>query len=541
MANSLCITIRFLQPLCHARGDRAEPEWPPAPLRVFQALVSAAAARWNERTRLASAKPALHWLERQPLPLIIAARGEPARGKYRLYVPDNIGDKVAASWSRGGTASIADYRTEKDVRPTNLPPGGDAVHYLWPLRATDPEFEKHKEVLFAAARSITHLGWGVDMVAANASVISEADASQLSGERWRPTVDASETGYRVPIEGTLNALIDKHHAFLNRVSPEGGFIPVPPLSNFDVVGYRRATEPAKRALAAFSLLRPDASGFRPFDTASKGLDVAAMMRHAASADNIARALGWSPEKVATFVLGHGEPIGESHVPFLGARLAYIPLPSIEPRGEGRSLTVASIRRALILVFGGQANEDLQHLARLLSGAELFRQGQNNPVALLTRIPDTDRTVRRYTDPASIWGTVTPVILPGYDHPRGLRKRLFPSPESGREPLDQPKEKELLGKLDRRVGDLLRKAIRQAGYAEELAQHAEVAWRPVGFFPGTELATRYRFPDKLRRFRRLHVRVVWRDAAGSPIAIPGPLCLGGGRFQGLGLFAAMSSP
>jgi CRISPR-associated protein Csb2 len=537
----LCITIRFLQPMCHARSDRAEPEWPPTPLRVFQALVAASAARWNERTRLAYAIPALHWLERQPPPLIIAARGEPARGKYRLYVPDNIGDRVAASWSRGGTASIADYRTEKDVRPTNLPAGGDAVHYLWTLRAADPKVEKHKEVLFAAARSITHLGWGVDMVAANASIVSEADAVKLPGERWQPTGDPSPTGYRVPNKGTLNALIAKHHAFLNRISPEGGFIPVPPLSDFDVVGYRRATDPPRRAIAAFSLLRPDASGFRPLDTASKGMEVAAMMRHAASSESVARALGWSPEKVATFVLGHGEPIGESHVPFLGARLAYIPLPSIEARGDGPARVVGSIRRALIVVFGGQADEDLQRLARLLSGAELIREGQSDPVALLSRIPNTDRTIRRYTDPASTWATVTPVILPGYDHPRGLRKRLFPRSESGREPLDEEAEKELRIKLDRRIDVLLRKAIRQAGYADELAQHAEIAWRAVGFWPGTELATRYLFPNKLRRFRRVHVRITWRDPAEKPIEVPGPICLGGGRFQGLGLFAAVDSP
>ena len=38
MSDYLCITVRFLQPYSHGRGDGGEPEWPPSPLRLFQAL-----------------------------------------------------------------------------------------------------------------------------------------------------------------------------------------------------------------------------------------------------------------------------------------------------------------------------------------------------------------------------------------------------------------------------------------------------------------------------------------------------------------------
>jgi CRISPR-associated protein Csb2 len=536
MPDSLCVTIRFLQPVCHGRGDQGEPEWPPSPLRVFQSLVAASAARWNERERLQTAAPALKWLERQPPPLIVAPRAEPSQVKYRLYVPDNVADKVAGSWSRDGSASIADYRTEKDVRPTNLLSLEDSVHFLWRLSDSDHDIGTHKEVLFAAARSITHLGWGIDMVVANASIISDAGARKLPGERWRPTVGSSATGYRVPIEGTLDALVDKHRAFLNRITPEG-FHPVPPLSKFNVVEYLRATEAASHRFAAFSLLKPDASGFRSFDNARDGIAVAAMIRHLAGLDDITAALGWSPEKVASFVLGHGEARGEPHVPIDGPRLAFVPVPSIEPRGKDRAEVVGRIRRAMIVVLGGQADANLRDIARLLSGAQLQREGQSDSVAMLSRIPDSDNTIRRYTTSSTSWATVTPVILPGYDDPRKLRKRLFALPHSGAQPLTVGVQKELLGKLDRRIDYLLRKAIRQAGFSEELSQHAVVEWRAPGFWPGTELATRYLFAEKHRRFRRLHVRINWRDNVGNPISIPGPICLGGGRFQGLGLFAA----
>ena len=81
---------------------------------------------------------------------------------------------------------------------------------------------------------------------------------------------------------------------------------MPPLSAFQVVRYGRSTDPPRRPFAAFSLLKPDASGFRPFDPVQHTITVAAMMRHAASDDAVARALGWPADKVAGFVLGHGE-------------------------------------------------------------------------------------------------------------------------------------------------------------------------------------------------------------------------------------------
>lgn len=535
MPTYFCITVRFLQPEYHGRCDRDVPEWPPSPLRVFQSLIAASAARWNERVRLEYAVPALRWLERQPAPSIVAAVGEPSQVKYRLYVPDNVGDKVAGSWSRGGADSIANYRTEKDVRPTHLRHGDDAVFYLWPLADSSAEFETHREVLLAAARSITHLGWGVDMVVAEGSVISAEDSDKLPGERWRPWHDRTADGLRVPVEGTLNALIAKHDAFLNRLGPEG-FNPVTPLTAFRVVGYRRATDPPQHPFTAFSLLRPDASGFRPFDTARGAMVVAGMLRHAAGSDHVIRALGWSPEKVAGLILGHGEAPGEPHRPVRGSRLAYIPLPSIEFRGEGKPHVVGSIRRALITVFGGPGNDELQQLTRLLSGTDLIGEATDDPVAMLSQIPSSDRTVRCYAKPSTTWATVTPVILPGYDDPRKLRRRLPTSDEGPR--VDSQEQERLLARLDGRIDHLLRKAVRQAGYSDELARHAEIEWRKVGFWPRTEMATRYACPDTLRRFRRLHIRITWRDAIGEPVAIPGPICLGGGRFGGLGLFAAI---
>lgn len=536
MSEHLRITVRFLDRAFHGRGDGGEPEWPPSPLRLFQALVAAAAAHWNERENLEYAFQALAWLERQPLPHIIAPVGV-SGDKYRLYVPDNVTDLVAKSWSRGNEASIADYRTEKDIRPTWLPEENTAVHFLWPVTADDPEFTAHREILCSAARSITHLGWGIDMVAAEACVISDEDMALLCGERWRATEDNAGTLLRVPIAGTLEDLKRKHTAFLGRTNG-ASFKPVSPLSAFRLAGYRRNGEPPRIPFAAFSLLKMDGSGFRPFDPVRNGMRVAGMVRHAAGADSIAKALGWPKEKSNRMVLGHGEQEGAAHIPVDGPRFGFVPLPSIEFRGSGRARTVGSIRRFLVTGLRGCSRQEVLAFAQMLSGQALIEEESQQQIAFLSRIPDSEKIVRDYTTPSATWATVTPVILPGYDDPKHYRRRLSALADSDQSPIASAEQKQLLTKLDDRIELLLRKSIRQAGFSDELAKHAEVQWSGSGFWPGSDLASRYAVPEKLRRFPRLHVRITWRNAADHTLAISGPLCLGGGRFIGLGLFAPL---
>jgi CRISPR-associated protein Csb2 len=534
MQQHFCITVRFLDGRFHGRGDGGEPEWPPSPLRVFQALVAAAAAHTNERNALTSAAPMLQWLEAQPAPLIIAPANARA-AKYRLYVPDNVGDLVARSWRKGNVASIADYRTEKDVQPMRLI-GGEAVHYLWPLPDGDAAFSQHRPLLQECARVMTHLGWGVDMVVANAPVISDEEAEQLSGQHWQPTVSDSRNVLRVPVAGTLEDLKRRHAAFLQRVHPDS-FAPVPPLSKYRLMNYLASGKPPATAYAAFGLLTPNASGFRPFDPVRNGMRVAGMLRHAASSEALAAALGWPTEKMKRLVLGHSERDGEAHVPVDGPRLAFIPLPSIEAHGKGRANLVGSVRRVLVLGVRGANRDDLEQLARLITGQQLIDEHTQRVSALLSRLPNSDKMVCRYTASATTWATVTPLVLPGYDDPKKYRREVFHRVAEGRE-LTAERQKKLLGRLDRRIDFLIRKAVRQSGFSAQLARHAKIDWNNSGFWPGTDLASRYAIPDTLRRFRRLHVRITWRDAAGDPIQIEGPLCIGGGRFVGLGLFAPL---
>jgi CRISPR-associated protein Csb2 len=532
MSAYFCLAFRFLDPAFHGQGDGRRREWPPSPLRAFQSLV-AAAARQHRGTLGGGVRAALEWLESQPSPAVISPEGVEGSG-YCLSVPNNAMDIVARAWCRGnysnsGDASPATHRTMKVVHPTLLSEG--AVTFVWPL--PDPptdEIREHTQVLSAIAPSVVALGWGIDMAVGHGSILSHTEAEGLQGERWLPMTGARNGGLRVPARGTLEDLVRRYERFLARLGPNG-FVPPPALSAYGKIEYRRAIDPPRRSVAAFSLLRLDASGFRTFDTARRALTVAGMTRSAAKL--AAERSAWPPAKTNAFILGHGEPHDAGmHVAVGPQRFAYLPLPSIESRGKGKARVVGSVRRVMLYCFAGGSESEIAWARRMLSGQDLVDEVTKRPVALLSLIPENDKVVRCYAQTAADWATVTPVVLPGYDDPEHLRRRA----KSGT--LSSEQQRRVLDRLSDRIDGLLRKAIGQAGFPQELADHAEMEWRKVGFWPGTDLADRYRVPDHLKRFPRFHVRIRWRDARGEPVEVPGPVCFGGGRFYGLGLFAAL---
>lgn len=547
MPAQLRISVRFLDGAFHGRGDGGEPEWPPSPLRLFQSLTNAA-ARLNGDGVGEKNAAVLHWLESllSP-PEILAATATPTTG-YQLYVPDNVGDLVAKKWSRGEyfdgknhPIDISGYRTEKPVRPLRLSDGA-AVHYLWPLDATT-DFAAHRETIISIARAVSHLGWGIDLVAIDAAVESRADTlNQATNERWLPVETSGGASLRVPVAGTLDALDRRHAAFLGRIRhlDDGGedFVPVPPLptASFRVVTYRRETDLARPPYAIFALRVPDDSKFAAFDPQWRRLHLAGMLRHAASQPDFASALGWTKDKIDAVILGHDRSDPANAKPTANAsRLVFIPLPSIEWRGEDRGDTIGSIRRVLVTVSGHLEAAEFQRIVRALEGRELVDAKTKKPAAFLRRQSDNDQAINGYLTTSASWTTVTPVVLPGHDDPRQLRHRLRDTTTT----LSAAEKEQIVRKLDARIERLLRKAFVDSGLPASLVADAELQWSETGFLPGADLAFRYSAPDQCRRFRRLHVRVIWHERApdGSlhPKKLTGPFCIGSGRFSGLGLF------
>lgn len=506
MSLHFVLSFRFLSPWFHGRGDEGSPEWPPSPLRAFQAVVAAAARAGT----LESTRGALTWLEQCAAPLIIAPEALESNLGYRLSVPHNAMDLVGKQWSRGDEGNAAEHRTMKNLRPHRLPEDA-VVHYAWQLNADASVVP----ALIAAARGVVALGWGVDLVVGDGAVVEGAQLAELSAalKVWEPRSDGHRQ-LRVPVKGTLEELERRHSAFLSRTSfADPKLRPAPAPATFIIADYARADQPRVADIAGFTLMRVESDNFRAFDAARRGMAVAGMLRHAVRA--AAERAGWSEARVRDSVLGHGE----GHE----ARLLLVPVPSIEPRGANAE-TVGAVRR--VMVFSTDIRSaDTSWVARALGGTDLIDERTGEVQAVLAATSKKDRVLKRYVSESSTWVTVTPVLLPGHDDPGGLLDKL-------RKTKGGDEQKSLLERLAKRRETLVRKALRHAGLGDALAFSAQIEVRETGFIAGVERASRYAVPSHLAKSARFHVKLTW------PLKVAGPLCIGRGRFSGLGLFATV---
>ena len=508
MKSSLCISIRFVQPypLFHGCGDADESEWPPSPMRSISRRCSMphacvwAASRFRQRC-----VPRLQVLE-VLRPHIIAPRATLSSVGHRAYVPHNHADLVTAAWDRGNIdASISTHRVEKDIRPFRIESVGDdlpTLHYIYPLETTNADPDGLLHAIRPSVRSIHCLGWGIDQVIADASLI-EPSSNQHSGERWAPTANGVRR-LRVHINGSLDALSKRHDKFLNRLI-DGDWTPVPPFNAVDHLRYGRDTDPVSRPHAVFKIVDDD--GDTVTYSQSKLIHVAGMVKHLAieamrqnSPD--LRALEKS-DWLGAYVAGHqsdeDKKAGAAHTQF-----SYIPLQSI-----GTYHTDPGIRRVMITAPVGD-DDWLEHLANHLDGEPLKPLPGTTlpPGTRLERIEEKhkDGVCDAYLRPSNTWASVTPVILPGHDDHKPDKTRR-----------------------------LILKALQQSG----IDQPCEFEWSAFSVFPKSLSAHKYDRhkhpagyirPDHLLNLSTVHLRIRFENDR------PGPLAIGAGRHCGLGIFA-----
>lgn len=501
MTDYLHIAVTFLDQRFHGRGDGGEPEWPPSPLRLMQAIVSANADGIGADDDL---DRALRWLESQDPPLIVAPRGQEGE-PYCLSVPNNAMDIVGKAWTRGnyfgsGDANPATHRTMKTFRPVRMIEG-DTVHYLWRLIGTSSEETAAIESLVKAAARLVALGWGIDLVVGRAGRIASKELRDMTGERWLPTTSTSAIALRTPLPGTLAALRKRHQAFLRRLS-DTAFAPVEALTRFDVTGYRRPSDPETRPHAVFELRHDDGSFCRY--PQRKMVHISGMVRHLAK-----EAMQQSPPTAAgddwvkRYVVGHRDEEANEHRQF-----SYLPLPSI-----GHEYADQMVRRVLV---AAPAEDDswLEHLARRLTGRKLEPErgdefGEHGP-PMLARVY-RDKVARRYTAAANRWASVTPVILPGHDDRKESKTRKLIDAALAQSGIDLPCTYEWSA-LSR-----FRNSLSAYKYDREK--------RPI-----------FLKPAYLRDLTAIHLTLTFNNER----AVPGPLAIGAGRHCGFGLMAGIES-
>jgi CRISPR-associated protein Csb2 len=493
MSDYLNIAVTFLDARFHGRADGGEPEWPPSPLRLLQAIVAANAEQIGADGDL---HRALTWLEAQPPPMIFAPTSKRAES-YCLSVPNNAMDIVGQAWMLenyfgDGDANPAKHRTMKTFRPV-LMIDGETVYYLWKLDDAAP-FRS----LINAARRVVALGWGIDLVVACAQPISSEQLRSIPGERWIPTTSMNVTSLRTPIQGTLIALQQRHRSFLSRIR-HSVFSPVQPLNRFAIAGYRRSCDPITHPFAVFELRNDDGS-FCMYPQ-RKLMHIAGMVRHLAMAAMKQSPPADAPDNwVERYVAGHCNEEDDKHRQF-----SYLPVPSI-----GNEHADQAVRRVMIAAPMGDETW-LEHLAQRLRGKVLVPKYGNEFQGLeppaLVRVYH-DKVARCYTDPATRWTSVTPVILPGHDDRKPAKTRKLIEVALNQSGIDQPCE------FEWSANSMFRKSLSAHKYDKD--------GNPVGYLR----------PDHLLTQTAIHLTLQFNEN----LCVPGPLAIGAGRHCGFGLMA-----
>jgi CRISPR-associated protein Csb2 len=531
MNTTLCLSIRFIHPvpLFHGSRDSGEPEWPPSPMRVFQALLNAACLRARGRPLPPEVRSAFHILE-VIHPHLVAPNATVSTIGHRAYVPHNQADLVAMARYRGGDESqkafrelVGECRTDKDHRPMRIEFVGDdlpTLHYLYRLADTNADPHVLLESLRPSVRSIYSLGWGIDQVVADVTLIDDALTSTLVGQHYSPSARGGRP-LRTPRQGSLDALHSRHDRFLNRLTGSD-WTPVPPLTAMDVVRYRQADEPLSRPHILFRLLDDNRETARyPH---AKLVHIAGMVQHLA----IEALRGKAPRGVVKrdewlnrFVRGKGDNAETPH-----EKISFIPLPSI-----GFVHSDAMIRNVLLVAPVG-CEDQLEFVARYIDGKSLTPKApkdapQDESCEADGTPVDFNATIERFTPPARkfietcylcpegsrVWESVTPVILDGHND-----------------------------KKDSKTIKLIQSALQRAGIETPCA----FTWQSMPFIRNGLSAHKYRldptapegkrpagyhFPKHLKDRTVVHLRLTFDHP------IPGPLTIGAGRHCGFGLMSA----
>ena len=122
---TLVLEIEYLSGVSFAAvgPDSEAPDWPPQPDRMFSALVAAWAARGQDKREA----EALRWLEKLPVPRLLASNAEP-RTSALVFVPPNDPSSKRAKTAKGVLPSL------RNRQPRRFPaarPHDAIVRLLW--------------------------------------------------------------------------------------------------------------------------------------------------------------------------------------------------------------------------------------------------------------------------------------------------------------------------------------------------------------------------------------------------------------------------
>ncbi|MDQ3032103.1 MAG: type I-U CRISPR-associated protein Csb2 [Myxococcota bacterium] len=493
MPRHLVITI-------HLHDDRYHgvAEWPPAPARVFQALV-AGVARANRFADEVTAT--LEWLEALPPPIIAAP---PARRgqSVAMFVPNNDADTLG-----GDLARVSEIRTKKLVTPW-LIEGEPKLLYVWDVGDDDAR----AEVVGGISERLYQLGRGIDMAWARAEVVSDEAFDQLldrfPGSVHRPGSGGETVTLSCPTAGSLMSLVQRFEETTRRLRSGAGGIQLfvqPPKPHFRQVKYGGSS-----TRTVYELRRGSADADRHPWRLSRVVQLVERIRDGAAA-NLRGALPDHASDVERVIIGR-KPATDGVTP-IEWRVRIVPLPSV-----GHKDADLAVRRVLVDVPAGGpiAPGDIEWAFSALRTADP-QTGEVDPF-ILTRCPPDDPMLAHYRGPSRRWRTITPAALPE----AVKRRRIDPVRRIAEAKTASERSEE-----EARATAAVITALRHADVRVKVV-HARLQREPFA----AKGARAEAFADGTRFAKER----LWHVDVEFDTPVKGPLVLGDGRFLGLGVCA-----
>ncbi len=539
-----------------AYNDRERTEWPPHPARLFSALVAAWAEAGGPEAGREAERTALTWLEQQAPPVILATTREAAgiRNVVAVYVPVNdvgvinapsrdrledaeraLAAAVDSKAAKKAEAALAKIRTKYEAdmlralavpakigkgeptaadrlvsdrrtrQPRTFPcatPEVPHVAFVWP----DAEVSEPIAPLLSSLLSrLVRLGHSSSLVRASVATAAEIDRISARTSRYEPDDEEGDQVIRWVASGQVDGLVrayDLHREVDPRVLP----------ARF--VRYRQGAR-GSTPRAVHSVFSDDVIVFAR--VGGPRLPITAI---AGIARQMRRALqSYADQPVPAIISGH-EPLGG---PSQQPHLAVVPLPFVAaPHADGSVLGVA-----LVLPRSLDPATRLEVMRAVGRFEEAGRSDDDAQAPVISLILGEAATLELQR---VVWGSHPTATLRPWTWCRPARRWASATPVA----------------LDRNPGDLAHADAdrRQAAFREAtqtliagighigLPAPVEVDVVRSCVLPGTAKPRSYpRFPADATRTQRVlvHARLTFAEP------IRGPIVVGAGRYQGLGLF------
>ncbi len=490
----IIIAWQYLLGRCVATDftDREQPEWPPHPDRVFQALVAA----WAELGKPDDGRAALEWLESLPTPSIAAPDPESIPLVPKVYVPVNDieaskGQRQKAEYGKGLEGLLPDFRPKKERYFPFVRIGDSICALQW-----DAEASVHRHSLERLCAAVTRIGHSSSIVRCwLADVAPPVDYSP------DPSTGDSIVMLRIPETGRLSVLSRSYDWGL-----ESGTYMAPPAARQKAYAHR-----LDRPVLGHGQFRKDLmifrqTGGRRFDL-RQSLDLTEAFRGMllAGAEN----LGGNSSRAKSMISGHA-PDGS---PLQGGHLAYLPLGFVgDIHADGHILGIAlatpgewgaDAEDLVVASLAYAFHDDGTICLRLGSKGEMILQYETSSLVPKALRPET------WCRPSLTWASVTPIVM---DHM--MKKRQ--------------------ADLEKWAAERIAVTCGHQGIPEPI----RVSVSPVPFLEGSspcynsERTRGQNFPP----IRRKDGQANWLFHARIEFSVPvrGPLVLGSGRYRGYGL-------